>query len=191
MVLPQIEAAKPASKDRGRGSRRSPASLSWDGAHRAPLMSASRATVTRSTTQGQGTTSAPHDLDVLLRHRLLRQPGGFEGVAAIREPFRACRTNFPSRNVHDIPVLETPLPRRFPCLARVAIRAPTTTPFSCIVDELVELIGAVLPGFVEADGKVPDSLAPADGRVLRPVRRSPPIRALGEPAPARQPCRAC
>ena len=59
MVLPQIEAAKPASEDRGRRSRQSSGSLSGigNGAHRAPLMSASRATVIRSATRGQATTS--------------------------------------------------------------------------------------------------------------------------------------
>src|SRR5215216_7201867 len=31
----------------------------------------------------EGRESAAHDLDALLRHRLLRQPGGFEGLIAV------------------------------------------------------------------------------------------------------------
>ena len=35
----------------------------------------------------------PDDLHVLLRHRLLRQPGGFEGLLTLRETSQ--RINFP------------------------------------------------------------------------------------------------
>jgi hypothetical protein len=45
---------------------------------------------------------SPHDLDVLLRHRLLRQPGGFEGVLPGRERAK----------VHDEPVPDRVEPGR-------------------------------------------------------------------------------
>ena len=38
---------------------------------------------------------SPHDLHVLLRHRLLREPGGFEGLASVEEPARSCGPTVP------------------------------------------------------------------------------------------------
>ena len=41
---------------------------------------------------GEGIEGVAHDLHVLLRHRLLRQPGGFEGLALLVELLVAGRS---------------------------------------------------------------------------------------------------
>ena len=56
--------------------------------------------------------SAPHNLHVLLRHRLLRQPGGFEGFACDSE--RRQRTILPSPNVQTWTPSCSMLGSRFP-----------------------------------------------------------------------------
>jgi hypothetical protein len=55
-----------------------------------------------------GLNRPPHDLHVLLRHRLLRQAGGFEGFGTVREPL----------NANDLPLPdggETPVVDLDPC----------------------------------------------------------------------------
>jgi hypothetical protein len=47
---------------------------------------------------------SPNDLHVLLRHRLLREPGGLEGIVAVREPVLA--NDLPLAESDNDPVVE-------------------------------------------------------------------------------------
>ena len=66
----------------------------------------------------------PHDLDVLLRHRLLRQPGGFEGLA-------------PSHEIHLSTLKLTGLNPRMTCVASISIvNAAFSAPWCSCLESL-------------------------------------------------------
>ena len=96
---------------------------------------------------------SPHQLDVLLRHRLLRQPGGFERIRSIVIP----------GHPHDLPVPECPDGCGAVFYVRATpLRAATTVGddhhrVAC-VDELLGLQGVSLPWLEKLPGSGFDSL---------------------------------
>src|SRR3954447_7250180 len=101
---------------------------------------------------------------VLLRHRLLREPGGFEGGGAVRKPLFAEDLALAERS--DNRVVE-----HDPCAARLSPCLSPTMAHDFVargVDDL-GVIRAQPEGLGDTHIKVPGSLAPTNHTGFRPV----------------------
>src|SRR5262245_4705753 len=96
---------------------------------------------------------------------LLRQPGGFEGFGAIREPL-------PAEHLAVAEAEHHPVAPRHAGAAALASHVSELVDHDLVppgIDELAPLVRALLPGLLRPDEELPDGFCTADRHVLGPL----------------------